>query len=198
VRLNPGDHVLVMGFVDSDGGRQWVQIGAQRAGPSNPVVVGWVDVGTAAEPWVDGSESGCPGAEPSFDTLLQLSGLERMGCYAAAPLRFAAHQATIAPDAGLGGVCGPEEVPWLQCDHINYSWVNRDGGYAWEFLLHFNPATGIDPTGLAKEGESRLLDITGHFMDPQATSCAPNPPVTNKDVARYLSCSTLFVVETME
>jgi hypothetical protein len=197
VRLDAGDHVLVMGLVEPGDGSQWVQIGAQQVGPQYPVV-GWAVAGTLDDPWVDGSESGCPDAEPSLDGLLQLSGLERMGCYSAAPLTFAAHQATIPPNAGLGGLCLVQAVPWLRCDNINYNWVNRDGGYDWEFLLHFDPSTGIAATGLAKEGESRPLDITGHFMDAQATQCAPNPLMTNEDMARYLSCSTLFVIETIE
>jgi hypothetical protein len=198
VRLNAGDSVLVMGVGYSDDGAQWVQIGAQRPGPHNPVAVGWAAAGTAADPWIDGSESGCPGAEPTVETLLRLSDIQRMGCYSAARLTFVAHQATVTPDAGLGGVCGPAAVPWLQCDHVNYNWVNRTGGYEWEFLLHFDPATGVAPTGLASEGQSRLLSITGHFMDPQATLCSPNPPVTNEDVAQYLSCATAFVVESIE
>jgi hypothetical protein len=198
VRLNAGDRVLVMGVAGSDDGRQLVQIGAQRPGPHNPVVVGWAAAGTAADPWIDASESGCPGAEPSFETLLRLSGIERMGCYGGGPLSFVAYQATLAPDAGLGGMCGPTAVPWLQCDHVNYNWVNRTGGHEWEFLLHFDPGTDITPPGLATEGAGRLLSITGHFGDPQATLCAPSPPVTNEDVAQYLSCATSFVVESME
>jgi hypothetical protein len=35
-------------------------------------------------------------------------------------------------------------------------------------------------------------------MDERATSCGPNPFVTDEDVARYLRCRTLFVVETIE
>lgn len=198
VRLNEGNSVLVMGFVESDDGRQWVQIAAQQPGPHNPVAVGWAVAGTAADPWIEADHSSCPGSGPSFEALLRLSGLERMGCYGRASLTFTAHQATIAPDAGLGGVCGPEAVPWLQCDHVNYNWVNRDGGYDWEFLLHFDPAAGVAPTGLAREGESRLLSITGHFDDPQTTSCAPDPLVTNEDLARYWSCATAFVVEAIE
>jgi len=198
VQLTAGDHVLVMGVTQGDDGLQWVQIGTQVAEPRADVAVGWAVAGTTDDPWVEEDNSWCPGAGPSFETLLSLSGIERMGCYSSIPLTFTAHQATIQPDAGLGGACGPVPVPWLQCEHINYNWVNRDGGYDWEFLLHFDPATGIAETDLADAGESKLFTITGHFDDPAATSCGPNPPVTNDDLAAYLNCSTLFVVESID
>lgn len=197
VRLNAGDHVLVVGAAEGTDGLQWVQIGVQKDPRQSPVYVGWAVAGTVDDPWVEEDNSWCPGAEPSFETLVTLTGIERMGCYASIPLTFDAHQATISPDAGLGGACGPVAVPWLQCEHINYNWVNRDGGYAWEFLLHFDPATGIAPTGLADAGQSKPFTITGHFDDPAATSCGPNPPVSNEDLAAYLSCGTLFVVESI-
>jgi len=197
VRLNAGEHVLVMGVAPGSDGRQWVQIGAQRAAQQNPVAVGWAVAGTVDDPWVEEDNAWCPGADPSFETLLSLTGVERMGCYSSIPLTFTAQQATISPDAGLGGVCGPAPVPWLQCDNVNYSYVNRDGGYDWEFLLHFDPATGIVPTFLADAGESARYSITGHFNDPAATSCGPNPSATNEDLALYLTCGTQFVVESL-
>ena len=197
VRLNAGEHVLVMASADAGDGNQWVQIGAQRDARQNPVAVGWAVAGTVDDPWVEEDNSWCPGAEPSFDELVGLTGVERMGCYSSIPLTFTARQATISPDAGLGGVCGPAPVPWLQCDNVNYSYVNRDGGYDWEFLLHFDPATGIVPTFLADAGESARYSITGHFNDPAATSCGPNPSATNEDLALYLTCGTQFVVESL-
>lgn len=197
VRLNAGEHVLVMGSADAGDGNQWVQIGAQRDPRQNQVAVGWAVAGTLDDPWVEEDNSWCPGAEPSFDVLVGLTGIERVGCYSSIPLTFTAQQATISPDAGLGGVCGPAPVPWLQCDNVNYSYVNRDGGYDWEFLLHFDPATGIAPTRLADAGESARYIITGHFNDPAATSCGPNPSATNEDLALYLSCGTQFVVESL-
>lgn len=198
VRLDAGDHVLVMGVTEGSDGLQWVQIGAQADPRQSAVAVGWAVAGTTDDPWVEEDNSWCPGAEPSFETLASLTGVERMGCYSSIPLTFTARQATIKPDAGLGGACGPAPLPWLQCDHVNYNWVNRDGGYDWEFLLHFNPATGIAQTGLADAGESKPLTITGHFNDQAAVSCAPDPPATNEDVAAYLRCSTLFVVESLD
>jgi hypothetical protein len=74
--------------------------------------------------------------------------------------------------------------------------VNRDGGYDWELLLHFDPATGIERTGLAEEGEPNpQMTITGHFDDHAAQRCAPNPPTTLEETAAYWACTTLFVVE---
>jgi hypothetical protein len=74
----------------------------------------------------------------------------------------------------------------------------QSGGSDWELLLHFAPATGIEPTGLAEEGEPNpRMTVTGHFDDRAAQRCAPNPPTTLDGTAAYWTCTTLFVVEQL-
>jgi len=198
VVLNAGDHVLVISDAKWAGGRWWLEIATDRVASNAPALVGFVAAGTPAAPWVEEDNAFCPGAGPSLTALLSLSGVERFGCYSSARLTFPAFRATIPPDAGLGGACDPRpaDLDWLVCDNINYNWVNRDGGTAWEFLLHFDPATGIAPTGLTPEGSvNPKLEITGHFNDEAALDCAPNPWDTIEEAAAQVTCRTLFVVE---
>jgi hypothetical protein len=193
VRLDAGDHVLVLSNALWADGMWWVKIATGRH-----MIVGFVAAGTRADPWVEEDNAWCPGAGPSLATLANLSGIEALGCYASIPLTFMAYPATVPPGVGFGGACEPPPTypAWLVCDNINYNWVNRDGGYAAELLLHFDPATGIPPTGLATEGSvNPQLQITGHFDDPAAEACAPIPPTTREEVAAWLTCRTLFVVE---
>lgn len=197
VVLNAGDHVLVISDARWADGLWWLEIANNRVASNAPAVVGFVAAGTPAAPWVEEDNAFCPGAGPSLTALLSLSGVERLGCYSSTPLTFPAFRATLPPDAGLGGACDPGPKPeWLVCDNINYNWVNRDGGTAWEFLLHFDPATGISPTGLTPEGSvNPQLQITGHFNDEGALACAPNPWDTIEEAAAQVTCRTLFVVE---
>ena len=197
LRLNEGNHVLVLSDARSADGLWWLTIGVNRVGVFNPVVVGWAAAGTREDPWIEEDNAWCP-SDPSLDVLLTLSGIERMGCYASAPITIDAYQATRSPDAGLGGACRAREPAWLLCDNINYNWVNRDGGYDWEFLLHFDPATGISATDVAPEGTRRKLLITGHFWDAAASDCADSPLVAADDQAAFLNCAVQFVVERLE
>jgi hypothetical protein len=196
-RLNIGDHVLVLSDARSADGMWWLTVAMQRPGPLNPVRVGWAAAGTRQDPWIEEDNGWCRSA-PSFEGLLALSGVERMGCYGRAPITIEAYQATLPPDAGLGGACDTIEPTWLLCDHINYSWVNRAGGSDWEFLLHFNPATGIPETDLAPDGTRRLLHITGHFDDEAATDCASETLTELDEYEAGLGCAVLFVVDQLE
>jgi hypothetical protein len=198
VRLAAGDHVLVISNAVWADGHWWLEIATDRVGTAYSVQVGYVAAGTRADPWVAEDNAWCPGEGPSLSALLALSGMERVGCYSSIPLTFRAYRTTIPPDAGLGGACGSEPpIPaWLVCDNINYNWVNRDGGYETELVLHFDPRTGIKQTGLATEGSPNpQMTITGHFDDAAAQRCAPDPPTTLEETAAYWTCTTLFVVE---
>jgi hypothetical protein len=198
VRLTAGDHVFVISNAVWADGHWWLEIATDRVGYAGTVQVGYVAAGTRADPWVAEDNAWCPGEGPSLSALLLLSGIERVGCYSSARLTFRAYRATEPPDGGLGGACesAPPLPRWLVCDNINYNWVNRDGGYEWELVLHLDPSTGIAPTGLATEGASNpRMTITGHFDDAAAQRCAPNPPKTREETAAYWTCATLFVVE---
>jgi hypothetical protein len=198
VRLAAGDHVFVISSAEWADGRWWLMIATDRVDLPGTVQVGYVAAGTRADPWVAGDNAWCPGEGPSLSALLRLSGIERVGCYSSARLSFRAYRATEPPDGGLGGACesAPTVPRWLVCDNINYNWVNRDGGDEWELLLHFDPATGIAPTGLAKEGSPNpRMTVKGHFDDAAAQRCAPDPPTTLEETAAYWTCATLFVVE---
>jgi len=198
VVLAAADHVLVISDPIWADGRWWLEIADDRAGSRVPPIIGFVAAGAPSDPWVKADNGACPGAAPSLGAIAALSGIERLGCYGSTPLSFAAYRTSIPPDAGLGGACdpGPSLPGWLVCDNINHNDVNSDGGHTSQLLLHFDPATGIAPTGLVVDGDPNpLLHIVGHFDDPAAGSCAPSPPVTLDDLAAVLACRTLYVVE---
>lgn len=197
VVLDAGDRVLVIGDATWSDGQWWLKIATDRV--ESAVVVGFVAAGTPGAPSVEEDNAFCPGEGPSLTELIGLTGVERLGCYASIPLSFAAYRATVPPDAGLGGACDPGTRPeWLVCEHINYNWVNPDGGTDWDFLLHFDPALGIPETGLIPQGSANpQIEITGHFDDQAAILCAPNPPTSIEEAAAYVTCRTLFVVEAL-
>jgi hypothetical protein len=197
VRVVAGDHLLVMSTPTWGDGQWWLQIATDRGHGA----IGWVPTGTLVDPYLKQDASWCPSGNPSFAELVALTRIEQRGCYGAAHLTFDAYRATIQPDAGLGGACDPGPYPeWLVCDNINYNYVNRDGGYDWELKLHFDPATGIAPTGLHEvAGANPLLRITGHLADPAADQCAPRSVTAAGGWgSRWLDCTTAFVVEKIE
>lgn len=201
VRVVAGDHLLVMSTATWGDDQWWVQIATDRGHGA----IGWVQTGTLVDPDLRQDASRCPSGDPSFAQIVALTRIERRGCFGATPLTFDAYRATIRPDAGLGGACEPPPTSpsWLVCDNINYSYVNRDGGYDWTLLLHFDPETGVPQTGLADAGEAHpLLRIIGHFADPAADQCAPKSATTDEEAAgwgsRWLDCTTDFVVEKIE
>ncbi len=206
VQLNAGDHVLVISDATWAEGRWWLEIGTDQVRADQPLydplaIIGFVAAGTRADPWVAEDNAWCPQSS-SLATLLDLSAIERLGCYNASPVTFTAFRATVPPDVGFGGDCEPpaKYPAWLVCDGINYNWVNQDGGRLFELLLHFDPATGVPPTGLTVEGSPNpRLRVTGHFDDASARLCDPMVPTTGDEVLQWgqLTCRTLFVVEAI-
>ncbi len=199
--LSKGDEVLVLAGPTQAGAYAWYEVGVPmdptRYSASQPV--GWVADGTSAQPWLIPDTSSCP--QPSVASISALSFIARLGCYHDRSLSFSAHQAALAPDAGLGGVCGaqPPLPEWLACDNVNYNWVNGDGGTAWLLLLHFDPATGVTATGLAPAGTTGpALMVAGHFEDPASNACVTaSDPQSVDGLSEWLTCAVDFVVESV-
>lgn len=134
VRLNEGNHVYVLSSGPSQpvDGQWWFQVAIEGdpayVADAQAVDVGWVAVGTAGDPWIREDNGFCD-ARPTFVTLVGMSRIVRVGCYGSAPLTIDAFQATVPPNAGLGGACENYSNPlhWLLCDNINYSFVNAAG-----------------------------------------------------------------------
>jgi hypothetical protein len=133
-----------------------------------------------------------------------LSGIERIACYGSRSMSITARQAALAPD-GLGGACQPEagQPGWMVCQHVNYNWVNEDGGPIYRSVptlnLYFDPATGIAPTYLAPSGTTGpAYQIRGHFMDSAALRCPPRGAGTLAYYDSWLSCAIEFVVEDLQ
>lgn len=198
VALNEGDRVFVLGGPVAADGYWWAMVGlAMDPNPKVPIPVAWVAVGTASDPWLVGQRS-CP--TPNLTTLSALPGIERVDC-SYGTVAIMAHQSAESPDDGLGGACPISAgLPgWLMCDNINYNWVNADGGTDWQFLLHFNPASGIPETGLAPVGTvGQAYYITGHFDDPAAADCVTaTDPGSTDAVSQWLTCASKFVVDSL-
>ncbi len=201
VPLTRGARVLVLdGPVEAEGNR-WYAVGLEQdpAFYLSDIAVGWIAAGADADPWLTPAAVDCP--KPGVQAISFLSGVDRIACYGSDTISFAAHQAAIPPDAGLGGACQPPagQPGWLVCDNIHHDWVNVDGGTAWLLLLHFDPATGIKPTGLADVGTTGpAYDVTGHFDDPAASACASaSDPYDVTQLSAWLTCASKFVVEKL-
>jgi hypothetical protein len=195
-----GDAVLVVGGPVEAQGYRWYAVGFAQD-PSNPaaaVPVGWIAAGTPADPWLEPDTGSCP--QPAVTSLANLAGILRIGCYRSDAFTFDAHEAQEPEGGGLGGACilPPSEPVWLACD-VNYSWVNADGGTAWLVQLHFDPATGIQPTPLAPAGTvGPALRITGHYNDPSAHDCVTaSDPQSLDGLSQWLTCAQRLVVEKL-
>ena len=192
--LPRGSRVLNLGDAINADGYLWYIVGivADAGAPT-----GWVPSGPADDPWLRPDETECPPA--NMVALAALTPIERFGCFGSRSLGIEARQMTLPEDAGLGGTCGDqgERPQWLVCDNINYNWVHVDGDPDQSLLLHFDPATGIEPTGLADQGTvGQLWTIQGHFGDPAASECASGlDPTSLEAQAARLECAVLFVVE---
>ncbi len=203
VPLARGDQVLVLdGPVEAEGYR-WYAVGL-RQDPNFAaahLAVGWIAAGTPSNPWLAPASVDCPA--PDVTALSAMPAIVRLACYGGDSIGFSAYQAAEPAGGGLGGACLPPagQPGWLVCDNIGYSWVNADGSSAWLLLLHFDPASGISPTGLADQGTvGPAYAITGHFDDPAAQACATSTsdPSDVTQLGAWLTCASKFVVETLQ
>jgi hypothetical protein len=194
--------VLVLGGPVQADGYTWYAVGLAQDPTltSAEIQVGWVAGASGTTPWLVPDAAGCP--TPGVAALGALAGIERVGCFGASSLHFGAHQTAEPPDGGFGGACQPPagQPGWLVCDNINHSWVNEDGGTTGLLLLHFDPATGITPTGLAPVNTTGpAYQITGHFDDQAANACGDTSDPTKLDqLSAWLTCASEFVVETLK
>jgi hypothetical protein len=200
--LAAGDEVLVLSAPQWANDNWWLTVAlAQDSGLyAAPIPVGWAAAGTRAEPWIEASTPSCP--PPSVGALAEMQGIERIACYGSSQQVFDARIASLPPDAGLGGACDVEEAypRWLMCDHINYNWINVDGGVDWLLQLHFNPDSGIEPTGLADAGVTgAAVRVTGHFDDPASGGCVTaSDPGSLEGQSQRLTCAAKFVVDAVQ
>ncbi len=199
--LSSGNHVLVLsGPVQADG-YAWYAVGLAQdvEGSTEEIAVGWVAGAAGTTPWLVADSSGCP--SPGVTAIAGLTGIERIGCFGSSPLSFTAHQTALPPDAGLGGACQPPpgQPDWLVCDNVNHSWVNADGSTTPLLLLHFDPATGIEPTGLAAVNTTGpAYQLVGHFNDTAAQACGDTSnPTDLVQLSAWLTCASKFVVEKL-
>jgi hypothetical protein len=199
--LTSGSQVLILSGPLQANGYAWYAVGLAQdvEGSTEEIAVGWVAGASGTTPWLVADTKGCP--TPDVTKIAGLSGIARIGCFGSSSLAFAAHQTTIPPDGGLGGACQPPpgQPGWLVCDNINHSWVNADGGTTPLLLLHFDPATGISPTGLAPANTTgSAYQIVGHFNDTAAQACGDTSDPTALDqMSAWLTCASKFVVEKL-
>jgi hypothetical protein len=193
--LPRGSRVFVVdGPVKADGYR-WYVVGlsADLLAP-----VGWVSAGASGDMWLRADDATCPGTDVA--SIAELSPIQRLACFRSKSLTFEARQVTAPEDAGFGGVCEtePGQPSFLVCE--SYDYVQSDGDPEASLLLHFDPETGIEPTGLADPGTTgSLLRIRGHFNDAASRACATDTDPTSLDNWElWLGCATLFVVEAVE
>jgi hypothetical protein len=189
--LPKGSRVLILdGPVDADG-HPWYMVGidSEVGAP-----VAWVAAAApSGTPWLRPDEAACP--EGDLRRISALTSIQRLGCFGSRSLSFIARQTTAPEDTGFGGTCAPDQPRWLVCE--GYDWVNADGEPDASLVLYFDPAVGIEPTGLAEPGSvGELWSIQGHFGDAASPGCASGlAPDTIEYRSAWLGCATLFVVE---
>lgn len=200
VALNTGDHVFVLSNGRAADGYWWFMVALEV----NPlawaeVPVAWVPSGTQADPWLVPDRAPCP--TPTLTSLSTLPGIERVGCDYVY-IHFTAHQAAQPTEGELGVPCPPQPgLPaWLVCDNYRSdNWVNADGGTAWEFRLHFDPASGIAPIGFAPTGTiGPAYDITGHFGDAASDDCVTAGWGSAEGQSQWITCAEKFVVDSLQ
>lgn len=195
--------VIILGGPIAYGGYRWYPVGVDLGPEWVYPAAGWVAAGTTSDTWLRRVTPSCP--TPSLDAIAGLSPIERLACYGSRSLTFTAHQAAAPPDAGFGGACEAAglQAGWLICDHINYNFVNADGGPAQGpgmLKLFFDPSRGIKPLGLAPVGTTGpAYQISGHFSDVSAPWCSEGISVDSVDAfGAWLICETAFVVEDLQ
>lgn len=200
VVLYDGDDVFLIGPGPVADGYQWFMV-ALEVDPLevdpwvSPIPVAWIAGGTQADHWLFPAGRGpCP--TPTVSSLAALPELERAVC-GWGSISLTVHQAAALQDEDMGSVCGafPPQPAWLFCEH---SWVN-DGGNDRQLLLHFDPATGISPIGLAPPGtDGATYDVTGHFDDPASEECVTADDRGSVEAnSQYFVCAAEFVVESL-
>lgn len=200
--LNAGDEVLVLSGPEWADDNWWLTVAlAQDSGLyAAPIPVGWAAAGTRDEPWIEAASPDCP--DPAVDALAEMQGIDRIACYSSSPLTFDARIASAPPEGGLGGACDVEDSypRWLMCDHINYNWVNLDGGPDWLLQLHFDPDGDVAPTGLADAGTTgAAIRVTGHFDDPASAGCVTaSDPAGLEGQSQRLTCAAKFAVDSLQ
>jgi hypothetical protein len=159
---------------------------------SPPVPAGWVAAGSRdGEPWIAPRDIGCPPED--LDAIATLSGLSQLACFG--EREIALH--------GILGECfsndtGTAEPAWMLrrgCTllHANYS-PRVTGGYG-AFVFR-TKELAVPAPSLA----GTRIHVTGHFDDPGAADCSPEPiqgeePLPPKLVELY--CRTQFVATSI-
>jgi hypothetical protein len=197
--LSAGERVLRYQDAGSHDGYRWWEIFASPPDFGDLTLHGYVAAGPGDDPWLkDVKDPGCP-VRPSIDELAALVPFMRIACYFQFPLTFRARYWTV-PGEGYGGACGVGmegvQVDWLQCENINYHWVNATGNSLQMLLLHYDPDVLAAPRLLAIQGDA--FTITGHFMDPASDRCADGSSSADEQTVEWFECATNFVVERLK
>ena len=150
----------------------------------------------------------CPKGEATIETIVRLSGRDRLACFGSRPLTFRAW--VVDPGEGYGGTCAPMTPRWLQVCVLPDWWLaerpTANAGPEEERHV-IDPPTLLDAlkspdaTGDLK-GVGRWVEVTGHFDDPAAATCRPvggpagigQPPMASF----VLQCREQFAVTRIE
>jgi hypothetical protein len=186
-------------------GQRWYQVFVLPQGggplPAATSEGGWIAAGTPDEPYLRAGGFGC---EPPVDDQAVVDAGElalspafiRLACLSGAPIRVAGtllscQQSDPAPAL---------EPAWL----VNSSRCLVLVSATWDPETQQEAVPGIDvvvnpETGLTLPASGTVLEMTGHFNDPTAESCArtgPEDPPVDPDFL-ILSCREQFVIDSI-
>lgn len=168
--------------------------------PDGELVLGYVAARSATEWHVELVEPDCPSSIPDIETLVSLTGYERVACLGD---RSVTYEGTYScPQCDSLAHPYDMEPEWLAAWRLNLEWF----GPGWD-----EPSAGrivvVTPPDVPAIGETergQILRVTGHFNDRRAAECtitplaAAGPAAAPHPEATEWYCRSRFVVERWE
>jgi hypothetical protein len=173
--LQRGREVFVAAGPVAGSGFEWYQVEPVRAPDEfGDLPFGWVAAaGKDGEPWLEGGSFACPEAPTTYRAFVELRPLVGAACLSRQDLTFAARleqpEATCGVDIGW-----TVEPDWLGSTCPQPKFLIADPTTTASFYSVLDPdidfsalQPGVDPPDWID------VDVTGHFDDPAAETCAP-------------------------
>ena len=137
----------------------------------------------------------CPADPVTIGQVVGLAPIDRAACFGSRQLKFRAW--VVDPGEGYGGACADVVTPWLQPCVLPDWWLASDRAAQ----VHLDAVKRPGAAGDIK-GVGRWVNVTGHFDDSAAATCAPGagPTAVGEPPVGWfvLRCREQFAVTRIE